>query len=115
MSAFFVKICDRPLESVYFAHSDVSTPKDSTLPNKGIEVEVTGDHELSGRHGFICGVGDRIRGIGRYQVELEPEKSRVYIATTNLLPRCVYVHNYLDGSVAKASITVSYLKLDLIS
>jgi hypothetical protein len=69
-----------------------------------------GEHEFSGRHGFICGPGEHIRGIASYQVQLEPGKL-VTIPAANLVPRCV--SNYLDGGVTKALTAVFCLKSDL--
>jgi hypothetical protein len=67
-----------------------------------MEVVIIGEHECSGRHGFICGVGICVGGVNSYPVELEPENHKVVIPATNLIPRCVYICNDMDSSVTKA-------------
>lgn len=96
---------DQPTENPFFSHSDISTLNDAIAPNVRREVIVMGDHELSGQRGVICGVGEYIRGIGTYQVELGPQKRRVWIPGANLAPLCV-IHVCLDGSIAQVSLRI---------
>jgi hypothetical protein len=70
LPVFFVNVCDQPIKSGFFAHSDVSMPKLSIMPNTRTEVIVMGKHEFSGQHGFICGFGEYIHRVATYQVEL---------------------------------------------
>jgi hypothetical protein len=91
LSAFFVRVCDRSMESPFFAFSNVSMPKDTTASNARMEVLIIGAHELSGRHGNICVVGEYACSVGSYLVELESEKRKVWIPATSLAPWCVFL------------------------